>query len=128
MGGKKLTFKKKSIIYKGYLYNDSFLNILKKIFLIKDKKKFIKELDGLFAFIVKDDNNIIACVDKISSIPIFYQKETAKILISNKSNLIQKFKKNDLLMSSLSSFFMSGYTIGNSTVFKTLKVLKQEVF
>ena len=29
-GWKKINFQKKSIIYKGYLYNDSFLNILKK--------------------------------------------------------------------------------------------------
>ena len=127
-GWKKINFQNKSIIYKGYLYNNNFLNILKKIFLIKNKKKFIKELDGLFAFIVKDNNKIIVCVDKISSIPIFYQRETAEILISNKSNLIQKFKKNDLLKSSLSSFFMSGYTIGNSTVFKNINSVEAGSF
>lgn len=122
-GWKKISNKEGLIIYKGYLYNNNFSNILKNIFKIKNKKKYLNELDGLYAFIIKKNNTIIIGVDKISSIPVFYQIDKNEIVISNKTQLIQEYKKNFLSKSSLISFFMSGYTIGNSTIYQNIKML-----
>ena len=121
LGWKKISHKDSLIIYKGYLYNNNFSNIIKNIFKVKNKKNYIKKLDGLYAFVVKKKDKVIVAVDKISSIPIFFQIDKNQIIVSNKTTLIQKFKKNKVLKSSLTSFFMSGYTVGNSTIFEDIK-------
>jgi asparagine synthase (glutamine-hydrolysing) len=128
LGWKKIAYKKKIIFYKGYLYNNNFLNILKKIFLCKNKKKYISKLDGLFAFIAKDKNHLIVCVDKISSIPIFFQKDKKENIVSNKTSLIQKKNQNKLSKSSIVSLFMSGYTIGNATIFEKIEAVEAGTF
>lgn len=123
-GWKKIKYKDSSIFFKGYLYNDNFSNILRTIFNINNKKKYIKNLDGMFAFIATKSSKVIAVTDKISSIPIFFQKDKNEIIISNKSQLIQDKKKNKLLKKSLTSYFMSGYTIGNSTIYENIKSIE----
>lgn len=123
-GWSKIKYKDSSIFFKGYLYNDNFSNIIRTIFNIKNKKKYIKNLDGMFAFIATKKTEVIAVTDKISSIPIFFQKDKNEIIVSNKSQLIQDRKKNKLLKKSLTSIFMSGYTIGNSTIYENINAIE----
>ena len=41
-GWNKINYNNKSIIYKGYLYNNNFTNIIKNIFKIKNKRSILK--------------------------------------------------------------------------------------
>ena len=118
---KKIKLKKKTIWFKGYLHNNSFLNILKTKISENKLKNYLLNLDGLFAFIIEDTKKIIACVDRVSSIPIFYLKKKNKILISNKSYLIANSEKTLLKKDSLTAIYMSGYTIGDSTIYNDVK-------
>lgn len=90
----------------------------------EDVKNLINNLDGNFSFIYQDKKKIYACVDKISSIPIFYYIGDTKIYISPKTYLLddiidfKNVNKNSCL-----AVIMSGYSVGNDTLYNNLKKL-----
>jgi len=88
--------------------------------------KLLRSLKGNFSIVVKTDDWIIAVVDRIRSIPLFYLKEKDICVIGNHApNLIKKISSNMLKQNAASilEIAMSGYTIGKKTIYKTLSQL-----
>ena len=114
------------IWFKGHNYNLSLQELPFKIKKYDQQgiKKLLSELDGNFSFIYTDQNIICASVDKIGSIPIFYFTRNNHVFISPKTYLLDHFidfKNIDEI--SYLAIKMSGYSIGNNTLYKNLKKL-----
>ena len=117
-----------SVHLKGYFYShtvDSIINIVKNL-KEKDVAKFINSLDVHFAIVVQKEEFTFIAVDKIRSTPIFFSLINDDLCIdSNPTKLVEKegFKK-EIYNDAVLELYMSGYTIGNKTVYKNLKSLK----
>ena len=112
--------------YKGIIYNSSFQNLAKNL---SDKsqneiKEFLINLDGNFSFIYSDKKKICASVDKISSIPIFYFIFGDQAYLSPSTYLLDNFIDfKNVNSNSFLAVSMSGYTVGNDTLYNNLKKL-----
>ena len=119
-----------SLWFKGYLLNITtakVFNQLLKIFTERGSPKlaitnFLIELDGHFAFIWQNQDVTLVAVDKICSIPIYYNNIKNKYVISSNAQRLKdnfstglKFDTEALLEVS-----MSGYTIGRKMLYQDL--------
>ena len=125
---KKHTLNNLSIWIKGYVYTHSIDNIIN---ICKDIKKnevssFIEKIDGHFALIVQRDDLTFIAVDKIRSTPLFFVKIKEDFYIDyDPKNLVNlnEFDKTIDENAKL-EISMSGFTIGNKTIYKNLYSLK----
>jgi asparagine synthase (glutamine-hydrolysing) len=109
--------------YKKYDATKILLSKLSNIRL-KDFKSFIKDIEGQFAFIFNNGNFTIAFADKIRSFPIFYYKLHETFYISNSESHFNKIRNNfQIDDNSLVAFNLSGYTIGDSTLYKGFNII-----
>ena len=110
--------------YKGYLNSKKFeviFKILQKIE-FNELKTYINNLDGNFSFIFKSETFTLAVVDKISSIPIYYFEDVKNLIVSPHTFLLNDYLKEEKIdAKSALSLNMSGYTVGNNTLFGKLK-------
>jgi asparagine synthase (glutamine-hydrolysing) len=125
---KKYSAKNTTVWIKGYLYShtkDNVVNICKSI----TKKKissFIKSIDGHFALIVQRKDIAFITVDKIRSTPLFFVNIKNNFFIdTDPKNLINiKEFNNTINQNAKLELSMSGFTIGNKTIYKNLNSLK----
>jgi len=128
-GWKKISDANHEFYFSGYAYNyniSELFNELKNINII-GIKELINNIDGQFAFVFKSEHFTFMSVDKIRSIPLFYLYDENNIYIdSNAENLrsIKKLTYKDVDKEQLLCFEMSGYTLGNKTLYKKLLSLK----
>lgn len=120
-----LSISKKSILYiAGWLHNED-IALLKKAYKegLLSLKKWLFKQDGHFAFIIVEKNNLFLGTDKVSSFPLFYcDYNNNQIEISSTSSTwIEKNFFNDISNESLEIYQMSGYTIGRTTIRKSVK-------
>lgn len=80
-------------------------------------------IKGNFSVIISTPKMLIAFVDKVRSFPLFYSIDKHKLLLSNSEESIIKNKDAKFLETSLLEFRMSGYTLGNKTLFQDLNQL-----
>ena len=124
LGWKFLKKNQSTLWYKGYLYNTEFVDVLLYIEKISfDKiKEYLNSLDGNFSFIFQSEKFTLASVDKLASIPLFYFIDINVLTLTPHNYLIQDLLKEDMFDNdSLLSISMSGYTVGNKTIYKKLK-------
>ena len=110
--------------YKGYLNITKFEEIFKYLQKIEfnELKTYINNLDGNFSFIFKNESFTLAVVDKISSIPIYYFEDLKSVIISPHTFLLKNSLKEEKLdPEAVLSLNMSGYTVGNNTLYGKLK-------
>jgi asparagine synthase (glutamine-hydrolysing) len=83
-----------------------------------------ESLTGHFAFLIDTPDFIIACVDKVRSIPVFFSEKDS-FLVSNSALIIQQerelFTKN---ADSCLEFEMSGYVSRSNTLIQSLSQLQ----
>ena len=115
------------IWFKGYIYH-MLINELADLVLkenITTIKSFLNKLDGHFSLIVKTKNFYLISVDKVRSCPILWSiKDENILLISDKGSLIKKelnLTSLDVDKSISEAFAVSGYTIGEHTLYKNVK-------
>jgi asparagine synthase (glutamine-hydrolysing) len=117
-----------TVFYKGYFYSHSISEIVENIsgHLIEDFKKIIQNIDGHFALVIVKKNLTIVAVDKIRSTPLFFTKIEDTFHIDNDPNRLSTNNKfvNDINKDAALEISMSGYTIGNKTIYKNLHSLK----
>jgi len=111
--------KKSFLWFKGYLHNKSLDQLLKDLvdLELETLTDYLSDLEGHFAFIFQNDESTIAVVDRVRSIPIFYNKNEVgsnPIFLSDNKSINQK---------ATLSFNMAGYTIGEDTLYSELKCL-----
>lgn len=125
---KKYTCNNTTIYLKGCLYSHSILSILNilSILKIEDIEVFIASLDGNFALTVQKHEYSFISVDKIRSTPLFFIKIEGDFFIdSSPARLVDKIGFNkEINDNSITEIAMSGYTIGNKTIYKNLYSLK----
>jgi len=113
---------------KGYIYSHSIENIIS---ICKNLKKeevpsFIAGINGHFALAVQRDKLTFLAVDKIRSTPLFFTKIKDNFFInSDPKNLINLNNFNKLIDENARlEIAMSGFVIGNKTIYNKLHSLK----
>jgi asparagine synthase (glutamine-hydrolysing) len=117
-----------TIYLKGYIYSHTIEKIIETVKLLEmeDIESFINSLDGHFALIVETNEFSFIAVDKIRSTPLFFANVDDIFYIDydpKKLAAQDKFKKY-IRDDSVLEISMSGYTIGNKTIYKDLYSLK----
>ena len=116
------------VFIKGYIYSHTVSNILDciKNLEIENISNFISSLDGHFAIVVQKEKFTFIAVDKIRSTPLFFVSIGDNFYIDYKpERLVEKNGfKEDLIDSAIIELAMSGYVIGNKTVYRNLNSLK----
>jgi asparagine synthase (glutamine-hydrolysing) len=117
----------------GYLYTTNIQDFFTKIVYIfnKNSKKnllldWICGLDGNFSFVIKSDSLVVASVDRIGSIPLFIAMNDSDILISNYAPSLKSqcnLDITDIDKQAELEISMSGYTIGNKTLYNRISRL-----
>jgi len=127
-------WKKNDGIYaKGYLFDKN--NSLKKnmglinYFLNYDTEQGFRNLlfdaNGFFAVVIETENYILASVDKVRSIPLFYGHVNNKFYLSDDARFIKE-KVKDVEMDKLAEteFLLTGYVTNNYTLYPNVKQLR----
>jgi asparagine synthase (glutamine-hydrolysing) len=127
-GWKKFDKNEAIFWFKGYLVNQSVESLFSEILdqasiNTSSVSDIANKLRGNFAFIVSIEDIIIAVVDKVATVPIFYVDSGNSVYIGNNASLLKnsaKFSLNDMNYQSLLEVSMSGYTLGRKTLFNTM--------
>ena len=125
---KKYTVSNLRIWIKGYVYThsiDKIINICKDI--KKDEvSSFIASIDGHFALLVQRDDITFIAVDKIRSTPLFFVKKKNDFYIDYDPKNLVNLNEFDKIIDENAKLeiSMSGFTIGNKTIYKNLYSLK----
>jgi len=108
-----------SLWFKGYLYNKSVDDVLKDLqdFGSMSIPDYLLNLNGHFAFVFQNNESILVAVDRVRSIPLFYNLHG---ISSNPTFLGNHASVNPDAVLSLR---MAGYTIGADTIYKGLESL-----
>jgi asparagine synthase (glutamine-hydrolysing) len=113
---------------KGYIHSHSTEEILESAKYLQKEgiENFAKSLDGHFALIIQRVDFCFILVDKIRSTPLFFVEIDDNFYIDcNPKNLIKKKGfVTDVSDDATLEVSMSGYTIGNKTIYKNLNSLK----
>jgi len=126
---KRIKRENRVLWFKGYLFNSNPDKVFKYLSQVSSKSVsslqislFLKELDGHFSFIWEGNGFTIASVDKISSVPLYYLANKTGLYIGNDVIKIKEMLGEDLILDPYSALevSMSGYTIGNKTLYKAL--------
>ena len=129
-GWRKIAKLNNTLWIKGVVYNKSDTVIFQKLINLKinEIKSFLAQIDGHFAIILKKNNDIILAVDAIASIPILYSKIKSNIIISQSSTQITNLRECKFNPDSVLPLAMSGYTIGQETIYKNINLVEAGQF
>ena len=125
---KKYVKKNITLWIKGYLYSHRIDEIIDKFSIINKSEisSYVKSIDGHFAIIVKRYDFTFLIVDKIRSTPLYFAKIKNDYYVDcdpknifNLNNFDKAINQNAQL-----ELTMSGFVIGNKTIYKYLYSLK----
>jgi asparagine synthase (glutamine-hydrolysing) len=111
---------------KGYVCNKSFNELFHDLMYIKknELRDYLNLLDGCFALVVERADLVIAIVDPVCSIPLFYVSYGNRWIIdSHAPSLIKSTRITQLNYDAVLALKMSGYTINKDTIYNELKTL-----
>jgi len=84
-------------------------------------KDLIPQLNGAWALAYETDSVVLAAVDRLRSIPLFYAMEDGKVLLSDDAREVLKCLSNaDLDDICAAEFLVAGYVTGKDTLYKGL--------
>jgi asparagine synthase (glutamine-hydrolysing) len=108
-----------SLWFKGYLYNSSVGNLLNDLQNLESTSiaEYLSDLNGHFALVFQNDQFTLIVVDRVRSIPLFYDEHEVS---SNPSLLGHHTSVNH---NAVLSIKMAGYTIGEDTIYSGIQSL-----
>jgi asparagine synthase (glutamine-hydrolysing) len=113
---------------KGYFYSHTIDEIIDKFLTIKKNEvsSYVKSIDGHFAIIVKRHDLTFLVVDKIRSTPLFFTKIQNEFYVDYDPKNLVKLNNfdNTINQNGKLELTMSGFIIGNKTIYKNLNSLK----
>ena len=121
---------KKNIIFwiKGFTYSHTIEDLINKFIDIKKYEitSFLNSIDGHFALAVQREDITFIAVDKIRSTPLFFTNIANNFYIDHDPKNLFNLNGFDKTLdeSAKLEIAMSGYTIGNKTIYKNLYSLK----
>ena len=84
-------------------------------------KDLIPRLNGCWALVYEADSDVLAAVDRLRSIPLFYAVENGKFLLSGNAKEVLKCLNNaELDDICAAEFLVTGYVTGKDTLYKGL--------
>jgi len=84
-------------------------------------KDLIPQLSGCWALIYETDSNVLAAVDRLRSIPLFYAVDNGKFFLSDNAKKVLKCLNNaELDDICAAEFLVTGYVTGKDTLYKGL--------
>jgi len=118
---KGFLFDEKNNLYRDEKLADFFTDVKR----LEDFVYKLKVANGSFAVIIKNGNQVYAAVDALRSLPLFYIKDKETIFVSDDGwSLIRKTNRSEVDDIGVSEFLLSGYTVGNHTLFNNLRQLQ----
>jgi len=88
---------------------------------VKVLEELIPKLNGCWALVYSADNYVLASVDRVRSIPLFYAMENDGIIISDDAKEVLKSMSNaELDDTCVAEFFVTRYVTGKDTLYKGL--------
>ena len=121
---------KKNVIFwiKGFTYSHTIEDLINKFIDIKKYEitSFLNSIDGHFALAVQREDITFIAVDKIRSTPLFFTNIANNFYIDHDPKNLLNLNKFDKTFDENAKLeiAMSGYTIGNKTIYKNLYSLK----
>ncbi|MDA3886903.1 MAG: asparagine synthase-related protein [Candidatus Delongbacteria bacterium] len=111
--------------FKGYLFkNNQYLEGLSAIKYLRelinsesDRKSVLKELSGIYSFVHCQKDEVIVCVDRVRTFPVYYRSTKNKIIISDDAQICSDGDLNIDENSSI-EFLHTGYCTGKNTLLK----------
>jgi len=91
----------------------------------EDLARILPDLNGFYAFAVRKRDSLIAGVDRIRSIPLFYGQRGDDFFLSDSADWVRE-KVGDNQMDSLAKeeFLLCGYVTGSDTLFPGVKQIQ----
>ena len=86
-------------------------------------KVLLNSLDGNFALIKESKDYVIAAVDKLRSMPLFYYFDGFDLILSDNANKIWEKIGRDLSEEAVEVFTSSGFCVGDETLHPDIKQL-----
>jgi len=123
-------YAKKNLIFwiKGFTYSHTIEDLINKFMDIKKYEitSFLNSIDGHFALAVQREDITFIAVDKIRSTPLFFTNIANNFYIDHDPKNLVNLNKFDKILDENAKLeiAMSGYTIGNKTIYKNLYSLK----
>jgi asparagine synthase (glutamine-hydrolysing) len=88
-------------------------------------KEGLLNLNGFFAVVVKQGNQIFAAVDRLRSIPLFYGKQGSDIFIGDDARWVRgQLEEQEMDLLARREFLATGYVTGQDTLFPNLKQIQ----
>jgi asparagine synthase (glutamine-hydrolysing) len=113
--------------FKGHLFNHSVIQLIEDLQLIENNNlvDFFSEFDGFFAAVFKRQELVIALVDSVCSIPLFYSEINGVVTLdSHAPSLVKKEGLIEFNNDAILALSMSGFTINKDTIYKELIAIK----
>lgn len=84
-------------------------------------KDLIPRLNGCWALVYEADNDVLAAVDRLRSIPLFYAMKNGRVFLSGNAREVLKCLNNaELDDICAAEFLVTGYVTGKDTLYKGL--------
>ena len=110
------------VFVKGYFFlnntmyvGDSAAEYFSKTENYGDFRKRISELNGSFAVVVRTDGEVLAAVDRLRSIPLFYST-SAHMLSDTGSAFLNEDSPARIDEAAVTDFRLAGYSVGSRTL------------
>ena len=98
---------------------EHILNNLEKIFCDERRVEFLLSLNGCFGFVCIHNSNVVAVVDRVSSIPLFYTSLSKTDVVigaaTNTALVNSAIEKSSYDYSAIYEFARAGFCLGNNT-------------
>jgi asparagine synthase (glutamine-hydrolysing) len=116
---KKIVLDSCTLWLKGYIHNKTDNEIIEDFSKLNSfhYERYLLSLDGHFALIFRNNNLTLIAVDKVRSIPLFYND------LSVSSEPMSILNSKSVNHNAVLSIRMSGYTIGEDTIYRNLNAL-----
>jgi asparagine synthase (glutamine-hydrolysing) len=87
--------------------------------------EFFQSLNGFFAFVARKATGVVAAVDRVRSIPIFYKVASDSIIVAAHPSQIPGVDDlTELDPEAAAEFLLTGYVTGSQTLFRTIRQLQ----
>ena len=105
-----------------YYEKENLLNYFDNCFGISDFEDRIKQANGVFSVIIKQDNCLFAATDIIRMFPLFYKQTENSFIITDQIESINEAEKINNF--SLNEILFAGFVTGDRTIYNSIKQLQ----
>lgn len=106
------------IINNSILKNDEIIQISHELVNEEKNEDILQSLNGSYSLVIETPEKILAVVDRLRSIPLFYYQKDDDFVISDDANYLRKKFSPSFNEEAGAEFLVTGYVTGNETLFK----------